>query len=297
MKIALLNLLFVASFFYSCQPKSESTETTEPADDTALTRAREVFFTSLVAPTEVAARLQATGAEYNGSLRNDPTRYAQYAGNEVKAAANLGIYLADLNYAVAFQAREDSRSSFEAAHALSNAIGIEKSILDYLKTRYDENLEQNDSVKAVVEDMFGRATNNLKDTDRERLVGIAMAGYNIENLHLALGIIESFPKDVLPEDARINILVPVFQMVLNQQANIEVTYDYLKSITDPEDPDQNPNYPYYANAFEELLAVYNRLDVSDKIANNQGSELLSDEVVAELSEKVDAIRSKAVSVE
>ncbi len=77
---------------------------------------------------------------------------------------------------------------------------------------------------------------------------------------------------------------------------METIYGFLKSIADPTNPDKNPNYPYYATAFEELIGVYNRLNVEDKIANNQGIELMNDAVVQELSDKVNAIRSKIVSI-
>jgi hypothetical protein len=102
---------------------------------------------------------------------------------------------------------------------------------------------------------------------------------------------------MLPTDARTQILVPVFRAVLDQKENVETVYAFLKSVSDPTQPDQNPNYPYYATAFEELIAVYNKLDVEDKIANNQGVELMNDAVVKELSEKVNAIRNKIVSVQ
>jgi hypothetical protein len=197
---------------------------------------------------------------------------------------------------VAYKQSANTKELFTAAHELSKAIGIEQNILDFLMKRYSDNIAQNDSVKAVVDELFERSTASLQGTDREKLVGIAMAAYQIENLHLALGTIQSYPKDMLPSDTRTQILIPVFRMVLEQKKNVETIYGFLKSVTDPTKPDQNPNYPYYATAFEELIAVYNKLNVDEKIANNQGIELMNDAVVKELSEKVDAIRSKIVSV-
>jgi hypothetical protein len=111
-------------------------------------------------------------------------------------------------------------------------------------------------------------------------------------LHIALGIIETYPKDILPADARTVILVPVFQLVLSQKERVKTIYNYLKA-TAKED---NPNYMYYKNALEELIATYEKLNVEDKIKNNQVTELLTDSVIKELSEKVNKIRDKAVSI-
>lgn len=283
-----LALLFLATLIFSCQKSKESTEV---ATSENFEKERTAFFSNLKAPAEAAAQLQATAADFNASLLSDPANAAQYANDEVKAAANLGIYLADLNYSIAFKQSNNSKDLFTAAHSLSKTIGIEQGILDFLMKRYTDNLAQNDSVKAVVDELFAKSTTGLQGTDREKLVGIAMSAYQIENLYLALGTIETYPKDMLPDDARIQILVPVFRMVLEQRQNVENIHGFLKSIADP----NSPNYTYYSTAFEELLGVYQRLNVEEKIANNQGAELMNDAVVAELSEKVKVIRNQVIS--
>jgi hypothetical protein len=290
--IALASLIIL----FSCQKKSEETTTEAPATP-SFENERKAFFNSLVTPSDLSARLQATGADFNASLLNDPKKFQSYANNETKAAANLGVYLADMNYSIAYKQSDQVKAIFPAAHALSKSVGIEQGILDFLMKRYNDNLAKNDSVKAVVDELYTSATKDVEGSAREKLVGIAMSTYQIENLHLALGIIKSYPKDMLPTDARTQILIPVFRAVLEQKNNVEIIYGFLKSITDPSSPEQNPNYPYYAQAFEELIGVYKKLNVDEMIANNKGIELMNDAVVAELSSKVDAIRSKIVSAE
>ena len=289
----LLTLLLIAAVAVSCQKSKDTTEQTSPGFESE----RQAFFSNLMAPTEAAAQLQATGADFNSALLNDPNLIVEYINDEVKAAANLGIYLADLNYCIAYKQPGVSQGQFTAAYELAKSVNVDQDVLQFLKQRYTENLEQHDSAKAVVNELFNRATASLQGAEREKYLGIAMSAYQIENLHLALGVIESYPKDMLPDDARMQILAPLFNMVLHQQKNVETIYGFLKSITDVTEPDQNPNYPYYAKAFEELIGVYKNLDIEAKIANNQASELLNDAVVRELSEKVNAIRKKIVSIE
>jgi hypothetical protein len=293
-------ILLLGSAVVSCQKSKETTESasaTPAASDTATAfdAQRKMFFNNLMEPAEVAAQLQFTAAEFNRSLMSDPKTYTQYTGNEVKAAANLGIYLSDLNYSIAYKQAATTKEYFTAAHELSKAIGGEKGVMEFLMKRYNDNISKNDSVKSVVSDLLKKSTSQLQGTEKEKLAGIAMAAYQIENLHLVLGTLETYPKDMLPGDARTVILVPLFKVALNQRGNVQNIYNFLKSYTDPSDPDKNPNYPYYANAFEELIGVYQRLNVEDKIANNKGLEIMNDAVVKELSEKVNAIRNKIVS--
>lgn len=291
----ILFFAILAFFALSCQKTKESEDKT-PGDE-AFVNQRKAFFNALQEPDQVAAQLQATAAEFNPGLMNDPKKYEVYISNEVKAAANLGIYLSNLNYSIAYKQREYSNEYFTAAHSLSETLGVEKPVLEFLVKRYSENIEKDDSVKMVALDLMMKSTRDFQGTKREKLAGVAMSAYMIENLHLVLGIIQSYPKDMLPDDARTIILIPLFKMILNQQANVVIIYNFLKTYSDPLDPDQNPNYPYYANAFEELIEVYKRLDVDQKIANNQAQELMNDAVVKELSEKVNAIRDKIVSAE
>lgn len=291
----LLFVLMLGSLAISCQ-KSKETANDAP-ESQAFEAARSSFFNNLFVPAEAAAQIQATAAEFNAGLMNDPNVFSQYTGDEVKAALNMGVYLSDLNYCVAYSQKPFVKEYFTSAHELSKAIGIEKNVLDFLMTRYNENIEQNDSVKKVVTDLLAKSTYALQGTEKEKLAGVAMVAFQIENLHLALGTLESYPKDILPDDARTVILVPLFKMVLGQRDNVQNIYNFVRTFHDPNNPEENPNYPYYANALEELLAVYDKLNVEEKIDNNQGVELMNDAVVMELSEKVDAIRSKMVSAE
>jgi hypothetical protein len=256
-------------------------------------RTRDAFFLKLVSPREAAAQLQATGAEFNSSLMNDPALFSRYVTSENKAAVNLGIYLADLNYCTVYKQSDFTKKYFDASRELGLTIGIEKKVLEFIGKRYVNNIYRNDSLREVFSTLYSASTTDLQASKRERVVGVIMAAYTIENLHIALGIIQTYPKDILPNDSRMQILVPVFQFIFNQRDFIVNIYSYLKAISNAE----NPNTVYYANAFAELIETYDKLNVQDKILNNKGAELLNDEVVKRLADKVDNIRNKAISSE
>lgn len=271
----------------SCQKKQATTE--NPASDVSVVR--DAIFSKMMTPGEAAAKLKSIGADFNASLLNDASKFSNYATAENKTAINLGVYLSDLNYCIAYQQKEASKSYFKSCLELARTLGAKKEMLDFIATRYAQNIDQNDSLKSYLSKLDDGAVSFLKDTDRERLAGFILSAYYIENLHIALGIIETYPKDILPDDARTVILVPAFQLVLTQKEGVKLIYSYMKA-TAQED---NPNYMYYKNALEELIATYEKLNVEEKIKNNKVNELLTDAVVKELSEKVNKIRDKAVS--
>lgn len=282
---ALLGLFLLAS----CQPKQS--ENDQAISESAQAE-REIFFANLRRPTEVAAGLQATAADFNEHILSDPSKFSQYMVSDAKAAANLGIYLSDMNYCIAYKKSDFTKKYFEAARELAKVMGVEKNVLEFIGKRYQDNINQNDSVKAAFDELFEKANSSLKGTEKERLIGISMAAYQIENLHLTLGIINSYPKDMLPEDARMTILVPLFKLVFAQGDRLKNIYGFLRIAGNPE----NPDYQYYANAFEELISTYDKLNVKETISNNEGIALLNDQVVADLLTKVDQIRNKATEV-
>ena len=286
----LLRIVCLAVTLSSCQKSSTTGEDVKVS--AAYEKARNEFFSNLKEPVEAAAQLAATGAAFQPNLMSDPVNFASYTGNKVSAAMNLGIYLADLNYSVAYRQSENTKDLFGAAYELSKTIGIEDRVLGFLMTRYHEHISHNDSVAAVLNELFEKSIGGLQGTKEEKLAGIAIAAYQVENLHLALGVIESYPKDLLPGDATIQILAPLYRLVLDQQQNIETILAFLNAIVDPLDPDQNPNYPYYASALQGLIDVYKRLDFEERLASGRAHELMNDAVVQELHQKVSVIRNK-----
>jgi hypothetical protein len=271
-----IQILLLAIFLFSCQRGKQHADTRQSITFEA---ARSNFFNGLVNPPEVARALQQAYQEFHAELMADPKKYSHYAANEVTAAANLGIYLSDLNYSIAYSQTDLTKEYFEAAYELSRAAGIEKGVLEFLNARYHQNLLKNDSVKAVVDDLLAKSTRGFQGTQRERMAGIAMAAYQIENLHLALGLVQMHPESQSDPKTSLSI------MILNQRRNVEIIYNFLKAYSDPLDPDKNPNYPYYANALLELLEVYRKVD-----------EGVDTNINGALNEKVNTIRAMILKI-
>lgn len=282
-------LILTATLLSAACGKKESPK--ETISSRSFQNEREAFFNSLLEPEQVAAKLQATSVPFNPDLLSDPKNFGSYSSNEVKAAGNLGIYLADMNYCVAYKQPAHTSDLFQAAHALSQAIGIEQSTLDFLMKRYTENLAENDSVKTIIESLYRESTHDLQGTERERLAGIAMAAYQIENLHLMLEILQDMPEDAGQDEA-----TALVKMISSQRSHVEVIFGFLKSVSDVANPERNPNYPYYAAAFEELISAYQRLD-ADALQNKSGQAMKEDVALKDLQQRVTIIRDKLISVE
>lgn len=270
--------VFLLMIFTSCGQKREVKSASESR---AFSAAREAFFNSLKNPEDIAALVPGlTG--FNATLLSDTRNYYLYATSEVMAAANLGIYIADLNYCILFMKNDAAKKYFEAIYKLSEIIQVEKVTVEFLIKRYEENLAQNDSVKLIVQQLLEESTLGLQGTERERLAGIAMAGYQIENLYLALSTLESFPEKLTEQQIQSRDLL--LNYIIAQRGRFEIVYNFIRANSDPLDPDRNPNYPFFDNALRELIVVYNMVTENDPQIN-------------ELTQKVLAIRNKIISTQ
>lgn len=263
----------------ACTSKQE--KTTAPISQ-SFEAERAAFFSSLRTPEDVSANLLPGLSGFNPALLHRAKDFHRYASNDVKAAANLGIYLADLNYCVLFKESAVGKEYLTAVLELSNVILMEKGTLEFLMTRYENNLAQNDSLRVVVQELLSNATHGLQGSIKERLAGIAMAAYQLENLHLALATLETFPATLNEEQQKSKDLL--VQFVSGQQTRMEIIYNFIKANTDPMDPENNPNYPFYDNALREVLYVYQQ---------SANGELK----IKEFQAAVEVLRSKVLSVE
>lgn len=276
----------------ACQSKNKNSESPQTA---AFAAERNAFFDYLKRPEDTRIHLNPAVAPFDSSLLLDPGQVYQYAGNEVKAAANLGVYLADLNYCILFGKTQLTQQYFSAAVELSKIVGIEKTALAFLQSRYSKNMERNDSVQVISDSLFARSVRDRKGTQNEKLAGIAMAAYQIENLHLALATLESFPEGLTVDQQE--IVFQLLDMVLRQHSNVLLLHNFIRTFSDPNDPDKNPNYPFFDNALRELIGVYQKIDYVAPLDKGRAISLRNDAVVQELHEKVNTIRSKIVRLE
>ena len=282
--------LFVFIIFAaSCQTSSDKAKEEAVNSETEATAVEnKASAPTLPPPDEFAAKLQATGADYLDILPNNPGNAQQYLDDsEEKVAVNLGVYLADLAYTTAYGETETSKEILDAIVDLSSHIGIERELMGKVVEGYTSNLEDLDSLKKYLRKLNSTVYINLIDSGNDRLAAIAYAGFYIERLNIALGVISSYPED-FPDDLRQQLLVPVYHSVLSQNENIGKIKEYLKSnIEGAEDS------PYY-NDLTMLEGFYSNIDY-DKILNSQDLTIIeTDDNTIKLAIKIREMRIRVI---
>lgn len=281
--------IFSIVLLVSCQTKQEK----ENPVSAIYSAEREIFYNYLSNRLATFEELAPGLTTFQSTLPNDPNRYSDYQHHDTKAAANTGVYMADLYYCILAQENDMSYKYFQSVAALSKTLGVEEPQIDNLVGRYGKNLNNYDSLKGIATQLLKHTTLDLEN-DRERLAGIAMATYQIENLYLALSILESYPEN--PSELEAGTKLSLQAKVFSQRANLEIIYNFLRSITDPLDPQSNPNYPFYDAELRDLIGIYQQLD-AENAGQAEIDPLKNQKTIAELFKNIKDLRTKIVSKE
>ena len=178
-------VLILSLFLAACgqqKPKEEANEDGAEAkaveefdqQSAELKKSWDAVFGKLPPATEVAARIQATGADYMPELVNDPDNVDKYLQLEdAIVAANLGIYATDVGYMAAYEQGEETGEQFKAAQRLAEHLGTSRSFIQFMADRFADRIKDNPEAQKLINDALENANQNLRTEDRELISAVA----------------------------------------------------------------------------------------------------------------------------
>ena len=267
--------------------EKNTSEEFEQAESDLKEQIQEVVY-EIPSPSEIPFLLEATGAEFNGSLIHDNNRAGEYMSLNDKAAINLGIYAADIGYLVSYDKVQESLTYMGTAKKLADNLGISGSFDVELIKRFEDNLSRKDSLAILLNNTIQKTETYLKDDNRNRLAALIVAGSFIEGLYISTQLIKSYPKDILPEDSRNLVLTPLIRVVLEQQKAAQDLSNLLGTI-DPSDPVND-----LLTNLSLLIKNYGALNIEEQIKNNRADLVLSDKTLEDITTRVAEMRATLI---
>ena len=236
-------------------------------------------------PAEIPWLLETTGAEFNESLINPHTEVDKYMTTFDVAAMNLGVYAADLGYLSSYEKTQGALNYLNAMKKLADFIGATTAYDVTMLQRFEQNLGSRDSLEHIINQGIEAADQLLKDDDRLQLAALLTIGSFIEGLYISTQLIERYPETLLSEEARFTILTPLIRVVFDQRNSLNDLQKLANTVT------QEGKIAEVTNELEELKDIYASLNIEEKLAENRGNELLNDETLNKIGEKVAQIRN------
>jgi len=223
---------------------------------------------------------------FNKDILNDYKSSSNYTTVK-QQALNLGVYGADLSYTSMFEEDQESLYYLGAVQKIAKALDVDGAIDTRIYERINSNRQNRDSLLAIVSDAYWSLNAYLKESDRESISALVIAGGWFEGLYLAT-------THMTPENGDLK------QRVAEQKYSLKDLTGLLKSY---------PNDKRLESVVADLQSIQ---DIFDSVKINKAKTEtsqdekgtmviggastidMSDETLAAVKEKVLEIRAKYI---
>ena len=207
---------------------------------------------SIPSPIQTASLIKTSGIDFNGDLTNNPSNIDNYT-TAFKQALNLGVYGADFAYISYYGQDQLSLQYMKNIRMLVESLDLSSAIDQNLADRIATNISNQDSLMAISSAMFRTTDNYLKNSDRNDIAALILAGGFIESLYFTANLAKMDKtgelakrigeekltvltmRDLLAthDDPNYKDLAEEFNGLVNAFSNVEIKYDYDRPKTDP----------------------------------------------------------------
>ena len=181
-KLFLLAAVFVLA---SCGVKKADNNDAEQAvaQDETFMGSEKVEY-PLPTPFELTKMLNNAGAGYIFDMSNSADNIQKYM-TEKAQAVNVGIYGADLSYATAYNKIQETQIYLNCSRQLTEELGISGVFDESIIKKIDQNIENNDSLHAIISTTFYETFEYLNGNNKGAVSVMILAGGYIEGMYIA----------------------------------------------------------------------------------------------------------------
>lgn len=278
---------------YACGGSDDTNKEDETTEDSSATENEikenlQKVLNDVPEPSEIPYQLEATGADFDEKLPNPPGMVEKYKTTNNKAALNLGVYATDIGYVAVYEKVQNALDYIKGVKDLGDKLGISNAFDQSTIERFESNLTNIDTLTAIINSSLATSDKYLKDNERNSIAALIFAGSFIEGIYISTQLIANYPKDLLPEDARNQVLIPLVLLTLKQDNALNDLIAALKSLEAEEE------ITSLISDLEALAQLYKDLNIDEQIKNNRGDLILTDKTLDDITKKVAAIRGGIV---
>jgi hypothetical protein len=186
--IGLLSATLIVFSGCNTSQKKQDTVNDETGDDTPLEDvAKELSGYPIPTSYDITDHIFQAGAAYQVSLPNGPEKAGEYITQRDKVL-NLGVYAADLCYATTYMMKQGTMNYLEATKTLIDDLGISTTFNISFAERIEQNIDNRDSLIAVVEESFDDTWNYLVENEQDVLARLVVCGSWIEGVYITTNV-------------------------------------------------------------------------------------------------------------
>lgn len=256
---------------------------TTPVEDSVVAEAETEEITySLPSPLQIANIFKKSGLKYKAGITSELKDPAKYTTN-LNKAINLGVYSADLSYAVLNKQNQEAMTYMKLSRQLADNLGM-GSVFDQgnLSKRFEKNLTNEDSLAYIIAELQMVTDMYLDENDQQQVTSIVFSGAWIESMYIASRVFEK------GKDKSLN------NKLAEQMTILGIIINALKAEEkkDPAITGLIADMVTVKDIYDALPSVKNNPDASDDLEKEL---TLTDDEVSQLTKKIEALRVKFIN--
>ena len=177
-----------------------------------------VFIANIPSPLETMVLIPDAGISLDKTTLN-PVENADGYSSINKKALNYGVYGADLGYLTAFEQNQDITDYFATLKSLAEDLGAGGQFDKVLNERFQKNLENKDSLLAIMDNAFSQTDTYLRNNQRLESATLMLTGSWVESQYILVrALIEANGK---------GDLVKLYEKITEQKSHLKSLIDLL----------------------------------------------------------------------
>ena len=214
---------------------------------------------------EITKLIYKAGARYYLQIPNGPEKAGDYITQRDKVL-NLGVYATDLCYATTYMMKQGTMNYLEASKTLIDDLGISTTFNINYAERIEANIDNRDSLISIVSESFDDTWTYMVENKQDVMARLVVCGSWIEGVYLTTKVA------ALAEDN-----TAFLEALARQKSSTEELVNLLDDVKN----------------VEEVQDIYEALSDIQKVFEGVG-EVLTEEQLLSISEKIDVLRSSIV---
>lgn len=184
-------------------------------------------------PVQILEDINKAGLKYKANLCNPHTNASKYSTDKAKAI-NLGIYGADLGYAIAYMQLPDAAKCVATTSDFAEKLGVPYAFGCEFLVKYDKFQGNNDSLITLVYDAYSIIDQTLRSNQRIGIAALVLVGSWLETMYISTVLLVENPdneilKNKLPDQK--NHLSNILKLLEEFRGNSEYN-DVISGLQD-----------------------------------------------------------------
>lgn len=236
---------------------------------------------SLPSPLQIASVFKKSGMRYNEdylSKKKEPQKYI----TSVSKALNLGVYSADLSYAMLNKQNQTVMEYMKLNNTVATSLGLGNAyLLNNVMKRFEKNIGNTDSLTSIMSEIQLEVDLYLDENDQKEIGTIAFTGAWVESMHIVLMVNQNLNSELL--NKKMTQQLRILKSIANAlKANVKKDIGIEKVLS----------------SIQKLQTVVENLNTMKKCSESSKEPLvLNDEEIKLVTKEIELLRNQFINGE